>query len=72
MNKTSPLTKLYKSKLFLVILSLRASFAIWTYVTSGESSEIRQVFRNVRVEIVGRTRCANPATLSLRILTATV
>ena len=53
MNKTSPLTKLYNSKLFLVILSLLASFAIWTYVTSGESSEIRQVFRNVRVEIVG-------------------
>ena len=53
MNKTSPLTKLYNSKLFLVIISLLASFAIWTYVTSGESTEIRQVFRNVRVEIVG-------------------
>ena len=53
MNKTSPLRKLYNSKIFWLIISLLASFAIWTYVTSGESSEIRQVFRNVRVELVG-------------------
>ena len=53
MNKTSPLRKLYNSKIFWLIISLLASFAIWTYVTSGESTEIRQVFRNVRVERVG-------------------
>ncbi len=53
MNKTSPLNKLYNSRVFLVILSVLASFAIWTYVTSGESSEIRQTFRNVRIEIIG-------------------
>ena len=53
MNKTSPLRKLYNSKIFWLIISLLASFAIWTYVTSGESTEIRQVFRNVRVELVG-------------------
>lgn len=45
--------KLYNSKVFWLIISLLASFAIWTYVVSGESSEIRQVFRNVRVELAG-------------------
>ena len=53
MNKTSPLRKLYNSKIFWLIISLLASFAIWIYVTSGESTEIRQVFRNVRVELIG-------------------
>jgi len=53
MNKTSPLRKLYNSKIFWLIISLLASFAIWIYVTSGESTEIRQVFRNVRVELKG-------------------
>ncbi len=53
MNKTSPMRKLYNSKIFWIIISLLASFAIWIYVNSGESSEIRQVFRNVRVELVG-------------------
>ena len=45
--------KLYDSRLFWLIISLLASFAIWFYVTSGESTEIRQVFKNVRVELVG-------------------
>ena len=53
MNKISPLRKLYNSKIFWMIMSLLASFAIWTYVASGESVEMRQVFRNVRVELVG-------------------
>ena len=53
MNKTNPLRKLYNSKIFWIVISLLASFAIWIYVTSGESTEIRQVFRNVRVELTG-------------------
>ena len=53
MNKKSPMRKLYDSRVFWLIVSLLASFAIWIYVTSGESTETRQVFRNVPVEITG-------------------
>ena len=53
MKKTSPIKKLYNSRAFWLIISLFASLAIWIYVTSSESTEIRQVFRNVRVDIVG-------------------
>lgn len=53
MKKTSPIKKLYNSRAFWLIISLLASLAIWIYVTSSESTEIRQVFRNVRVDIVG-------------------
>lgn len=54
MKKTSPIRKLYNSRVFWMIISLLASLAIWIYVTSSESSEIRQVFRNVRVDVVGQ------------------
>ena len=53
MNKKSPMRKLHDSRIFWLVVSLLASFATWIYVTSGESTETRQVFRNVPVEITG-------------------
>lgn len=53
--KTNPVRKIYNSRAFWLIISLLASLGIWIYVTSGESTEIRQVFRNVRVELVGES-----------------
>lgn len=51
-NKT-PIRKLFDSKIFWAVVALVASLAIWVYVTSADSNDFKQTFRNVRVEIVG-------------------
>jgi len=45
--------RMYDSKAFWVIVSLLASLAIWIYITSVETEEVKQTFRGVRVELVG-------------------
>ena len=45
--------KIYNSKAFWMIVSLLASLAIWVYVTSVETDEIKTTFRGVKVELVG-------------------
>ena len=45
--------RLSESRLFWAAMSLLASLAIWVYVTSADSSDFRQTYRNVRVQIVG-------------------
>ena len=45
--------KIYNSKIFLLVVSLIISLALWLYVTSQESEEYRQTLRGVRVELVG-------------------
>ena len=47
--------KIYNSRLFWIIISCILSFALWIYVTSVESDEVRQTFRGVRVELVGES-----------------
>ena len=44
---------LFDSKIFWMIVSLLTSLAIWSYVVSTENSVVTQVFRGVKVEIVG-------------------
>ena len=44
---------LFDSKIFWMILSMLISLAIWSYVVSTENSVVTQVFRGVKVEIVG-------------------
>ena len=41
------------SRLFWLLISLVISLVIWIYVTSLQSDEYHQVFRNVPVEFVG-------------------
>lgn len=53
MNSKNPVRRILDSRIFWVIVSLLASLAIWIYVTSADSSDFRQTFRNVRVELVG-------------------
>lgn len=53
MNKKNTKKKIYDSKAFLTIISLLASLAIWVYVSSVETEEMRQTFRGVKVELVG-------------------
>ena len=53
MNNKNPLRRIFDSRVFWGVVSLLASFAIWIYVTSADSSDFRQTFRNVRVELVG-------------------
>ncbi|MBR0351845.1 MAG: hypothetical protein IJH53_01410 [Oscillospiraceae bacterium] len=45
--------KITDSRLFWLLTSLLISLVIWIYVTSLQSDEYRQVFRNVPVEFVG-------------------
>ena len=51
--------KLIESKLFWAVVSLLAALVFWSYVTSVESDEFTQVFRNVPVEIVGEDSLRN-------------
>ena len=44
---------LFDSKIFWMIVSLLTSLAIWSYVVSTENSVVTQVFRGVKVEIIG-------------------
>ncbi len=54
MNKKNRSTKrITESRLFWLLTSLVISLVIWIYVTSLQSDEYRQVFRNVPVEFVG-------------------
>lgn len=53
MKKTSPMRKIYNSRIFWAVISLLASFALWAYVTSVEGDEYTQTFYGVRVELVG-------------------
>ena len=53
MKSKNPLRRIFDSRVFWAVVSLLASFAIWIYVTSADSSDFRQTFRNVRVELVG-------------------
>ena len=41
------------SRIFWLVISLVASLAIWTYVTSEETDSFKTTFRNVRIEVVG-------------------
>ena len=52
MKKTTPMRKLYNSRVFWLILSLVLALALWSYVASLSADEFKQTFR-VRVEIVG-------------------
>ncbi len=54
MNKTTKtIKKIYNSSLFWILISLIASLIIWIYVTSIQSDEYHQIFRDVPVEFVG-------------------
>ncbi len=53
MKNRHPLRRLFESRVFWAVISLFASLAIWIYVTSADSSDFRQTFRNVRVELIG-------------------
>ena len=53
MKKTSRMRNLYNNKIFWMVISLLASLAIWVYITSMDSEEHTDIFRGVRVEIVG-------------------
>ncbi len=53
MKKKNVFRRLFDSRLFWAVMSLLASLAIWVYVTSADSSDFRQTYRNVRVQLVG-------------------
>lgn len=53
MKKKNVFRRLFDSRLFWAVISLLASLAIWVYVTSADSSDFRQTYRNVRVQLVG-------------------
>ena len=57
--KNSRIRKIYDSKVFWAIVSVIISMVIWVYVTSVESDETRQTYRNVRVELVGEDALRN-------------
>lgn len=54
---------LFDNKVFLIILSLLISLAIWTYVVSTENSVVTQVFRGVPVEVIGEDTLRNTKNL---------
>ena len=47
--------KLYSNKIFLMVVSLFASLVLWVYVTSMESDDFKQTFRNVPIEVIGES-----------------
>lgn len=53
MKKRNLGRRILDSRLFWVIVSLMGSLSIWVYVISTENSDVTQIFRGVRVEIVG-------------------
>lgn len=59
MKKKSLMKRIYDSKTFWMIVSLLASFTIWTYITSVENDEIKKSFPGVRVELVGEDTLRN-------------
>lgn len=50
---SNPLKKIVQSRIFTAVLALLVSLAIWVYVTSADSSDYKETFRNVRVELIG-------------------
>ena len=56
MKKTSPMRKLYDSRLFWMIVSFLPALAMWVYFSGTDAEEMTKIFRGVRVELVGGTR----------------
>lgn len=59
MKKTSPMRKLYDSKVFWMIVSFLAALAMWVYFSSTDAEEITTIFRGVRVELAGEEQLRN-------------
>lgn len=59
MKKTSPMRKLYDSRLFWMIVSFLAALAMWVYFSSTDAEEMTKIFRGVRVELVGEDELRN-------------
>ena len=53
MKKNISKKRITDSNIFWLLISLVISLVIWIYVTSLQSDEYHQVFRNVPVEFVG-------------------
>lgn len=51
--------KITDSKIFLIIISVLVSFAIWVYVTGMEGDEYTTTFRSVPVQLVGEETLRN-------------
>lgn len=45
--------KIYDSRAFWMIVSLLASLAIWLYMTSIKTDEVKLTFRGIRVDLIG-------------------
>ena len=61
MKKTSPMRKLYDSRLFWMIVSFLAALAMWVYFSSTDAEEMTKIFRGVRVELNRITLDVTPA-----------
>lgn len=59
MKKTSPMRKLYDSRLFWMIVSFLAALAMWVYFSSTDAENMTTIFRGVRVELVGEDELRN-------------
>ena len=53
MNKTSPMRRIYNSRVFWLVVSLFAAVALWMYIIGVETDEGETTFRNVPVQFVG-------------------
>ena len=49
MTKKTTINKIVSSKAFWIIISLLASFLLWTYIMSTEETTIEMTFSNVKV-----------------------
>ena len=53
MTKKTTINKIVGSKAFWIIISLLASFLLWTYIMSTEETTIEMTFSNVKVVYQG-------------------
>ena len=53
MTKKTTINKIVSSKAFWIIISLLASFLLWTYIMSTEETTIEKTFSNVKVVYQG-------------------
>ena len=53
MTKKTTINKIISSKAFWIIISLLASFLLWTYIMSTEETTIEKTFSNVKVVYQG-------------------
>ena len=53
MTKKTTINKIVSSKAFWIIISLLASFLLWTYIMSTEETTIEMTFSNVKVVYQG-------------------